>query len=143
MEYNQYTQEDAAKNGIGFTVSRYSMKLVDYNKMIGAIIFEDEKLKISEDFIKSIEDINARLYYDAAKYWNSIYLRKIIFSEERLYSGELEDLFDHTVNQLPFDHLIWCVPSLCGEKYIQQLGGFVIPRYPLPNTSIRFFALNV
>jgi len=143
MEYNQYTQEDAAKNGIGFTVSRYSMKLVDGDEMIGAIIFENERLKLSEDFIKLTGDIEARSYYEALKCSNSIYLRKIIFSEEQQYSGKLEDLFDYTVNQLPLDHLIWCIPSLCGEKYIQQLGGFVNPRYPLPNTSIRFFALNV
>jgi len=110
--------------------------------MVGAIIFEDKKLEISEGFIKPIEGIDAKRYYEASKRWNSIYLRKIIFSEERLYRGELEDLFDHTVNQLPLDHLIWCVPSLCGEKYIQQLGVFFTPRYPLPNTDIRFFGIN-
>ena len=40
MEYLDYTQEDASNDGIGYTISHYSKKVVKNNKTIGAIIFQ-------------------------------------------------------------------------------------------------------
>lgn len=45
MEYLDYTQEDASNDGIGYTISHYSKKVVKNNKTIGAIIFQDIKLQ--------------------------------------------------------------------------------------------------
>ncbi len=142
-DYQQYTQKDAETDGISYTVSVFSTKRCDGDKVIGKIIFEDKPLNIPTTNGEPQND--AERYYRSLNSANSYYLRKITFSDKDRYSGKLEDFFDHvTKNVLPENHLIWCVPSVCDKDgLIEQLGGFVLPLHPLPNKAIRLFSLNL
>ena len=77
MEYFDYTQADAVNDGIGFTVSRYSKKVVVDNTTVGAIIFQDTNLKIEQSIIDNYDSDESKLYYKSLNSANSIYLRKI------------------------------------------------------------------
>ena len=143
VEYKDYTQEDATKDGIGYVVSRLSKKVLLNGNVIGKIIIEDNSLRISKAFIDSIKDKDAKTYYQNLNITNSFYLRKIWFDKTFLYSGKLENFFDYTMNNMPTWSLLWCVPNICGKSFIEQLGGFVPPLYPIPNDKIRLFSLDI
>jgi hypothetical protein len=142
-EYQQYTQKDAETDGISYTVSVFSTKLCDGDKVIGKIIFEDKPLNIP---VRNGEPQNdAERYYHSLNSANSFYLRKITFLDKYRYSGMLEGFFAYvTESVLPPIHLIWCVPSVCDKDgLIEQLGGLNMPLYPLPNKAIRLFSINL
>lgn len=143
VEYKDYTQEDATKDGIGYVVSCLSKKALLNGIVIGKIIIEDNPLKLSKAFIDSIKDKDAKTYYQELNRSNCFYLRKIWFDKTFLYSGKLEDFFDYTMNNMPKWSLLWCFPNICGESIIKQLGGFVPPLYPIPNDKIRLFSLYI
>ena len=65
MEYLDYTQEDATKDGIEYTVSMYSKKIVDESRTVGAIIFQDKKLNLIPSFINNSKNEEARCYYES------------------------------------------------------------------------------
>lgn len=143
IKYAPYTQEDATVDGIGWSVSRFSIKAMKNSKIIGKIIFEDKPLRISKNYIND-KDENAKNWYNSLNRANSIYLRKIYFNEQERLSGELENMFDYvTLKVLRPDHLIWTIPAICGKDNIKQIGGFLEPMYSLPNKNIRLFALNL
>ena len=143
MEYFDYTQADAENDGIGFTVSRYSKKVVIDNTTVGAIIFQDTNLKIEQSIIDNSDSDETKLYYKFLNSANSIYLRKIIFSEEYLFSGALENLFDYiTLEVIPRDFIIWCNDTSLLRNYIVQIGGFNPPLYELPNSNILLFSIH-
>ena len=143
MEYFDYTQADAENDGIGYPISRYSKKVVINNITVGAIIFQDTNLKIEQSIIDNSDSDDSKLYYKSLNSANSIYLRKIIFSEEYLYSGALENLFDYiTLEVIPRDFLIWCNDTSLLRKYIVQIGGFNPPLYELSNSNILLFSIN-
>lgn len=143
IEYNEYTQEDATNDGIGYAISRFSQKALFNGTVIGKIIIEDNPLRLNKVFIDSITDKNAKEYYQVLNNRNSFYLRKIWFDKTFLYSGKLENFFDYTVNNMPKWSFLWCVPNICGKSFIEQLGGFVPPLHPIPNDKIRLFSLYV
>lgn len=144
MEYLDYTQEDATNDGIEYTISCYSRKVVVNNKTIGAIIFQDKKLIIDKSIIGNIDDKNAKFYFESINKANSLYLRKIFFSKEYLDSGELENLFDYiTIEIIPQDFLIWCNDTSLIRKYLTQIGGFNPPLHKIPNSNIMLFSMNL
>ena len=143
IKYAPYTQEDATVDGIGWTVSRFSIKAMKNSEIIGKIIFEDKPIRISENYINDKEE-DAKNWYNSLNHANSIYLRKIYFNERERLSGELENMFDYViVKVLPTDYLIWTIPVICGKNNIKQIGGFMEPIYSLPNKNIRLYALNL
>lgn len=141
--YLDYTQEDANQDGIGYKFSQLSKKLLFNDIVIGKIIIENNSLKLSKVFIDSIKDNEAKTYYTNLNKTSSFYLRKIWFENRFLNSGKLEDFFDYTMTDMPIDSLLWCIPTICGKRIIEQLGGFVEPLYPIPNEKIRLFSLYV
>ena len=144
MEYLDYTQEDASSDGIGYTISHYSKKVVKNNKTIGAIIFQDIKLQIDQSIIDNSDSEDAKLYYKSLNNVRSIYLRKIVFSEDYLESGALENLFDYiTIKVIPQDLLIWCNNTCLLRKFIIQIGGFNPPLYKLPSSNILLYSVNL
>ena len=144
MEYLDYTHEDASNDGIGYTSSHYSKKVVKNNKTIGAIIFQDVKLQIDQSTIDNSDSEDAKLYYKYLNNDRSIYLRKIVFSEDYLGSGALENLFDYiTIKVIPQDFLIWCNNTIFLREFIIQIGGFNPPLYEIPNSNILLYSINL
>ena len=143
LEYFQYTKEDAETDGISYSVSRFSQKMCDGEEVIGRIIFEDKPIRIPIDPKETNE--NKVEYYQSLNRANSLYLRKITFSEELRYTGKLEDFFDFVTTEiLPKNHLIWCVPIVCDTQgLLGQIRGFVEPLFPLPNKAIRLYSVNL
>ena len=144
MDYINYTQADANNDGIEYAISKYSQKVVDHNdQMIGAIIFQDNDLKVEDSYIFESDNEEAKLFYENLNKANSIQLRKIIFDENHRYSGELENLFDHiTTNIIPTDYVIWCNPILDLKSYLKQIGGFNPPLFDIPNKNILLFSID-
>ena len=144
MEYLDYTSEDASNDGIGYTISHYSKKVVKNNKTIGAIIFQDVKVQIDQSTIDNSDSEDAKLYYKSLNNVRSIYLRKIVFSEDYLGSGALENLFDYiTIKVIPQDFLIWCNNTIFLREFIIQIGGFNPPLYEIPNSNILLCSINL
>ena len=146
MEYSNYTQEEAAIDGIGFVVSKYSTKLVDNGKVVGTIVFEDTPLTIDKAFIEECANEDAKTYYKNLNNAKSIHLRKLTFNGDR-HSGKLEDFFDYVTTKIvPHDFIIWCTLQLkLGdfESYITQIGGFNKPLHDIPNKYIRIFSIDL
>ena len=144
MEYLDYTQEDANNDGIGYTISKFSKKIVDNGETIGAVIFQDNELRIDDAYIQSSDNKEAQLYYKNLNKAKSILLRKITFEEKYRYSGELEDLFDYiTLKIIPTDYVVWCSNVHPLRDYITQIGGFNPPLHKLPNENILLFSIDV
>lgn len=144
MEYLDYTQEDATKDGIEYTVSMYSKKIVDESRTVGAIIFQDKKLNLIPSFINNSKNEEARCYYESLNNANSLLLRRIYFSKDKRYSGELETLFDYITSEIiPHDFIIWCNDNSPLKDYIKQIGGFNKPLHEIPNKSILLFSINL
>jgi hypothetical protein len=143
MEYEKYTQKNADKDGIEYAISKYSTKCIDNGKVIGSVVFINNRIVIDNDYIKSVNDKEAELYYNNINKSRSILLHKMSFSKSHRYSGKLEDFFDFVVNHiLPKDILIWCNTSINDYSLIEQIGGFVEPLYPFSNKTIRLFSIN-
>lgn len=141
MEYLDYTQEDADNDGIEFIISKFSKKVVDNGKTIGAIIFQDNELRINSAYIQNSDNRESQSYYENLNNAQSVCLRKIIFNDR--YNGELENLFDYiTSNIIPTDYVIWCYDAFPLRNYIEQIGGFNPPLYELPNKKILLFSIN-
>ena len=144
MEYLDYTQEDANNDGIGYIISKFSKKIIDNGETIGAIIFQDNELKIDSAYIQSSDNKEAQLYYKNLNKAKSILLRKITFKEEYRYSGKLEDLFDYITSEIiPTDYVIWCFNVYPLRDYITQIGGFNPPLHRLLNENILLFSIDV
>ena len=144
MEFKRYSQEDAFKDGIGYTVSEYSTKLIIDNQVIGFVIFEDKRLLVNDEFINSCKNEDANMYYQSINKANSVYLRKISILNDYAQIGAFEQLFNYvTIKVLPRDFLIWCYPIVCGKRYLEQIGGFFEPLYPLPNKNIRIYSMEL
>ena len=145
MEYLNYSQEEAAIDGIGFAVSKYSTKLVDNGKIVGTIVFEDCPLVIDRTFIEECFDENAKRYYNNLNKAKSIYLRKLKFNGD-WKNGKLEDFFDYvTAMIVPHDFLIWCTLQLSEElkTYVEHIGVFHEPLYDIPNKYIRIYSYDL
>ncbi|MBR3451562.1 MAG: hypothetical protein IKH25_01650 [Muribaculaceae bacterium] len=143
MDYIQYTQQDADKDGISFAVSQYSQKLCNGDEIIGKIIFEDKPLIISKDYLDSIDNKNAVEYFEDINRTKSLYLRKIEFNEcQFMYTNLLKKFFDHLVKtDLPERTLIWCEPIVWDRRgYIKHLNVFKKPEFPLKNQNILIFS---
>jgi len=144
MKYERYTQKDADKDGIEYAISEYSTKCIDNGKIIGIVVFTNNEIVINNDYIKSVNNKEAELYYCNINKAKSILLRKISFSKSHRYSGKLEDFFDFVANHiLPKDILVWCNTSINDYSLIKQIGGFVEPLYPFPNKTIRLFSIDL
>lgn len=144
MEYLDYTQEDANNDGIRYIISKYSMKVVDNGEIIGSIVFTNDELNISNSYIRSAENEDAKNYYKNLNKANSILLRKITFKEEYRYSGKLEDSFDHITSEIiPTNYVIWCYDNYPLRDYITQIGGFNSPLHKLPNENILLFSVDM
>ena len=144
MEYFDYTQEDANNDGIEYIISKFSKKIVDNGETIGAIIFQDNELKIANTDIQSSDNKEVQSYYKNLNKAKSILLRKIIFKEEHRYSGKLEDSFDYITSEIiPTDYVIWCLNVYPLRDYITQIGGFNPPLHKLPNENILLFSIDL
>ena len=142
MEYSRYTQEEAAVDGIGFAVSKYSTKLVDNGRIVGTIVFEDRPLKIDEKFIEECVDEETKRYYNNLNKAKSIYLRKLTFNGD-WRDSKLLDFFDYvTATIVPHDFLIWCTLQLSKKfkVYVEQTRIFHKPLHDIPNKHIRIYS---
>lgn len=63
MKYERYTQKDADKDGIEYAISEYSTKCIDNGKIIGIVVFTNNEIVINNDYIKSVNNKEAELYY--------------------------------------------------------------------------------
>lgn len=144
MEYLDYTQEDANNDGIGYVISKFSKKIIDNSETIGAVIFQDNELKIDSAYIQSSDNKEVQLYYESLNKAKSILLRKITFKKEYRYSGKLEDSFDHITSEIiPTNYIIWCYDNYPLRDYITQIGGFNSPLHKLPNENILLFSVDM
>ena len=112
------------------------MKEVKKDVIVGYIAIEDSPFNLisTENDSEEIKD-----YKNKFNNIPSFLLRKIYFTEEYRYRGDLENLFDKVVSELPFKSIVWYRPSIMGNGVglIEQIGGFnPIPYNIEPNVLI-------
>ena len=104
--------------------------------IVGYIAIEDSPFNLisTENDSEEIKD-----YKNKFNNIPSFLLRKIYFTEEYRYRGDLENLFYKVVSELPFKSIVWYRPSIMGNGVglIEQIGGFnPIPYNIEPNVLI-------
>ena len=119
--------------------SQYNIKATYENKIVGYIIAEEQNPVFCAD-ASLTEGLRNRALLLNSMRW--LRIRKIYFQDSYLDSGNLEDMFDEFVLNLPDAYnLLWCDTDDVG-KYIEQIGGFTdLPKEICPNENIRIYSV--
>ncbi len=141
FEFSIPTIEDLCTLGISEALySPYNVKAVFEGKIVGYIIIEDRPVNVPmrKKYSKGVKD-----YVEMINKQKWFLIRKIAFMNQYKETGNLYNMFDYLIKQLPNDCYLWTnVYWDRKTQFIDYIGGFTaLSKEICKNENIRVFSV--